>query len=189
MSLAGAQDKLVVCLVDGQIALAEDGRPTTHILKLFIEGLDGSVENELFCMQLAKRIGLDVSETSKGSTGATDYLLVKRYDRILRDNGTILRIHQEDFCQALSVPPELKYEEEGGPSIARSQQLIHERTMRPAAERRSFLRMLIFIIWLVMRMLMPKTMHCSIAKTCLIWHRFMMLSAPPPTPTLPRTWP
>lgn len=144
LSLAGAQDKLAVAIIDGQITLPKAGRPTTHILKPFIEGLDGTVENEVFCMTLARRLGLDVPLASKGIAGKSDYFLVERYDRITHGDGRIERIHQEDFCQALSVPPELKYEEEGGPGISQCQDLIRRTTGRPAAEILRFQRMLIF---------------------------------------------
>ncbi len=144
LSLAGAQDKLAVRLVDGQVALSKEGQPTTHILKPFIEGLDGTVENEIFCMRLADRVGLSAPKVSRGAAGNVDYFLIERYDRLIGNDGTITRLHQEDFCQALSVPPELKYEEEGGPDIARCQNLIADHTARPAADRLAFLRMVIF---------------------------------------------
>lgn len=135
---------MAVCVQDGQISLPKNGRPTTHILKPFIEGLDGTVENELFCMMLAARMGLDAPSVSKSSAGKTDFILVKRYDRHVEKDGSIRKLHQEDFCQALGVPPELKYEEEGGPGVSRSQELIQEWTQRPAADRLTFQRMLIF---------------------------------------------
>ncbi|MEM8811807.1 MAG: type II toxin-antitoxin system HipA family toxin [Pseudomonadota bacterium] len=144
LSLAGAQDKIAVCQVDGRIALAKAGRPTTHILKPVIEGLDGSVENEIFCMRLASRVGLPVPRVDRGSVGTTDYFLVERYDRRIDTNGSVKRLHQEDFCQALSVPPELKYEVEGGPGVAASQGLIARHARRPAADRLDFQRRLIF---------------------------------------------
>lgn len=144
MSLAGAQDKLAVC-VDGEtIGLAKGGRPTTHILKLFIQTLEGSVENELFCLRLAARLKLPVPDVQMRRSGTIPFLLVERYDRSKHEDGTISRLHQEDFCQALSVPPELKYEEEGGPGTERSLDLIDRATARPAADRLNFIRILIF---------------------------------------------
>lgn len=143
LSLAGAQDKLAVCVEGGTIGLAKGGRPTTHILKPFIQELDGSVENELFCLRLAARLKLPVPEVQMRHAGAIPFLLVERYDRSKRANGTITRLHQEDFCQALSVPPELKYEDEGGPGTERSLNLIDQATARPAADRLRFIRMLI----------------------------------------------
>ena len=144
LSLAGAQDKLAVCVTDGQISLPNAGKPTTHILKPFIEGLDGTVENELFCMRLANRVGLQAPHVLKSSAGNTDFILVERYDRVQEADGSIAKLHQEDFCQALSVPPELKYEEEGGPGIAQSAGLIQKHTRRPAADRLAFQRMVMF---------------------------------------------
>jgi serine/threonine-protein kinase HipA len=144
LSLAGAQDKLAVTVIDGQILLPKGGRPTTHILKPFIEGLDGTVENEVFCMSLGRRLGLDVPLVSKGAAGKIDYFLVERYDRVTLHGGRIERLHQEDFCQALSVPPELKYEEEGGPGVEQCLQLIRQTTGRPAAETLRFQRMLMY---------------------------------------------
>jgi len=144
LSLAGAQDKLAVCLEGDAIGLARGGRPTTHILKPFIQALDGSVENELFCLRLAARLGLPAAKVAMRTSGAVSFLLVERYDRLKGTDGAIMRLHQEDFCQALSVPPELKYEEEGGPGTERSLDLIGRAAARPAADRLGFIRMLMF---------------------------------------------
>lgn len=142
LSLAGAQDKLAVCVEGESIGLAKGGRPTTHILKPFIQALDGTVENELFCLRLAARLRLPVPNVEMRH-GAIPFLLVERYDRARHEDGTITRLHQEDFCQALSVPPELKYEAEGGPGTEASLALIGRATARPAADRLGFIRMLI----------------------------------------------
>lgn len=144
LSLAGAQDKLAVCVDGHDIGLAKGGRPTTHILKPAIDSLDGTVENELFCLRLAARLGLPVAAVEMRRAGATPFLLVTRYDRTLAEDGTVARLHQEDFCQALGVPPELKYEDEGGPGVNQSLGLIDRATARPAAERLAFIRALIF---------------------------------------------
>jgi serine/threonine-protein kinase HipA len=144
LSLAGAQDKIAVCVEGDGIGLAKGGRPTTHILKPFIQALDGTVENELFCLRLAARLKLPVPAVEMRHGGTIPFLLVERYDRAPHKNGTITRLHQEDFCQALSVPPELKYEEEGGPGTDRSLDLIDRATARPAFDRLAFIRALIF---------------------------------------------
>lgn len=144
LSLAGAQDKIAVCVEGDAIGLAKGGRPTTHILKPFIQALDGTVENELFCLRLAARLKLPVPAVEMRYSGTIPFLLVERYDRAAHKDGTITRLHQEDFCQALSVPPELKYEEEGGPGTERSLDLIGRATARPAADRLAFIRALIF---------------------------------------------
>jgi serine/threonine-protein kinase HipA len=144
LSLAGAQDKLAVIVQGASIALAKAGRPTTHILKPFIQALEGTVENEYFCMRLAGRLKLPVPRVQMRLGGATAFLLVERYDRTQNADDKIERLHQEDFCQALSVPPELKYEAEGGPGVRRSLALIDEACARPVADRLGFIRMLIF---------------------------------------------
>ena len=144
LSLAGAQDKLAVCVEGDKIGLAKGGRPTTHILKPVIQVLDGTVENELFCLRLAARLKLSVPSADLRRNGKVPFLLVERYDRVKDKSGHITRLHQEDFCQALSVPPELKYEEEGGPGIEKCLDLIDRATARPAADRLGFIHMLIF---------------------------------------------
>ena len=78
LSLAGAQDKLAVCVEGDAIGLARGGRPTTHILKPFIAALEGTVENEYFCMRLARRLGLTAPAVSIGRVADTPYLLVER---------------------------------------------------------------------------------------------------------------
>ncbi len=121
MSLAGAQDKLPVALIDGQIAVPINGAPSTHILKPDNPRLPGSVQNEALCMSLARRMGLDVAPVTTGVAGERSYLLVSRYDRAGSGNE-VRRLHQEDFCQALGRAPTAKYEFNGtgtrGPSIA-----------------------------------------------------------------------
>jgi len=121
MSLAGAQEKLPVAILDGQIAIPINGAPSTHILKPDNPRLPGSVQNEALCMVLARRIGLNVAPVTTGVAGERSYLLVERYDRTGTGNN-VRRLHQEDFCQALGRAPATKYEFNGtgtrGPSIA-----------------------------------------------------------------------
>ena len=144
LSLAGAQDKIAVKVIDNQVALVRNGEPTTHILKPCIQELDGTAENEFFCMTLAARVGITAPEVRFSVTGNTQYILVKRFDRQELSDSVVQRLHQEDFCQALSIPPELKYEDEGGPGVAQSQELLRRVVNQPAADRLIFLRMLIF---------------------------------------------
>jgi len=109
MSLAGAQEKLPLArLPDGGLAVPADGMPSTHILKPDNEArLFGAVQNEALCLVLARRVGLMAAEVTTGRAGGRGYLLVTRFDRVLRD-GAWQRLHQEDFCQALGLPPAAK---------------------------------------------------------------------------------
>jgi serine/threonine-protein kinase HipA len=123
MSLAGQQEKLaVVKQADGRLALPLDGYPSTHILKPSSKRLRGSVDNEAFCMQLAATCGLRAAEVEIGRAQDQAYLLVRRYDRVVTGER-ISRLHQEDLCQALALPPYRKYEWNArvrmhGPTIA-----------------------------------------------------------------------
>ena len=134
LSLAGAQDKLPVVADGNRIGLPLLGTPSTHIIKPLIAGIDGSVHNEGFCMALARAMGLDVAPASVRQIEGRPYLLVTRDDRApaMGANATPTRLHQEDFCQALGVPPETKYQNEGGPSLADAFTLLRS-TTRPSA--------------------------------------------------------
>lgn len=144
LSLAGAQDKLAVTLVDNSVALVKGTTPTTHILKPLIEGVKDSVYNELFCLRLAAQLNIETPQAEIRWVEDTPYFLVERYDRQIDLSKKITRLHQEDFCQVLSVLPELKYEREGGPSVLQSLQLLHNYSLQPAADRRAFTQRLIF---------------------------------------------
>lgn len=117
LSLAGAQDKIVVHVADGKISLPLRGAPSTHILKPAIERFEGLVFNEAYCMQLAAASGLPTARVSLHQAEDIDYLLVERYDRTHNETGIVHRLHQEDFCQALGIVAESKYQCEGGPGL------------------------------------------------------------------------
>jgi serine/threonine-protein kinase HipA len=110
MSLAGGQTKLAVAIDDsGRICIPLNGSPSTHILKPDTPRLCGSVQNEAFCVTLARRIKLPTSSITTGQAGKRTYLLARRYDRA-DVGGRWRRLHQEDYCQALGKPPTAKYE-------------------------------------------------------------------------------
>jgi serine/threonine-protein kinase HipA len=136
LSLAGAQDKLPVVVDGTRIGLPLYGAPSTHILKPPIPGIDGSVFNEAFCMTLAAALKLPVAPVQIVQAAGTPVLLVQRYDRVQADASVpaapATRLHQEDFCQALGVVPEHKYQNEGGPDLAACFALLRRAT-RPSA--------------------------------------------------------
>lgn len=120
ISLAGVQEKLVLTrMLDGSWGRPVDGTPSTHILKPEIAAYPEIVENEAFCMRVAKHLELDVATVETTVLGARKLIVVERYDRIIDDDGSVERIHQEDFCQATGTAPDFKYEETGGPSLKR----------------------------------------------------------------------
>lgn len=135
VSLAGAQAKLPVVLVDGEIALPTPNQPSTHIVKPAITHLAYSTENEAYAMRLASAVGLKVAHVEQRKAGDNSFLLVRRYDRTSAPPGHVTRLHQEDFCQALGVSPEKKYAREGGPTFKHSFQLLTAACTFPAIER------------------------------------------------------
>jgi len=139
LSLAGAQQKLPVVLVNGRVALPEPGQPTTHILKPPIERFHATTENEAFAMRLAAAVGLKVASVEPRRLADRTFLLIERYDRDTGADGGVRRVHQEDFCQALGVPPETKYASEGGPGFRVCFDLVRRACSAPAP---SILRLL-----------------------------------------------
>jgi len=139
LSLAGAQSKLAVHVAEGRISLPLGGAPSTHILKPAITQYPGVVENEAFCLQLAGAIGLPAVTSSTHRIGEIAYILVERYDRRRDEEGRLRRIHQEDFCQALGVASEMKYQSEGGPSLKSCFALLRKASSRPVLDLRHLL--------------------------------------------------
>lgn len=144
LSLAGAQDKIAVRLDDGRISIPRGSAPSSHVLKPAIDTYEGVVFNEAFCMALARACGLNAAPVEIGKVEDIDYLLAERYDRISGEDGSIRRLHQEDFCQALGIPSEIKYQSEGGPSLATCFALIREASTAPALDLIALLDAVIF---------------------------------------------
>ena len=131
-SLAGAQDQLPVVFDGARIGLPRNGTPSSHILKPAIHAVEDSVINEGFCMALADAMQLGPAKSKIHVVLNRPFLLVERYDRVVDAKGHRQRLHQEDFCQALGVVPEMKYQNEGGPDLARCFDLVRRAT-RPSA--------------------------------------------------------
>jgi len=123
ISIAGAQEKTALLFFQGRWQKPIGTTATTHIFKPQIgrlpNGIDlsCSVENEFLCLKLTKALGIPSAEVDIASFGGKRVLVVERFDRRWTQHGRLLRLPQEDFCQALSVPPQRKYESEGGPGI------------------------------------------------------------------------
>ena len=123
ISIAGAQEKTALLWKDNAWHRPLGATPTTHIFKLPIgkiehSGMDlsESCENEWLCLKIAAAFGLPVCDAEVATFAGTKALVVKRFDRRHGD-GWIMRLPQEDMCQALGVSPNIKYESDGGPGI------------------------------------------------------------------------
>ena len=144
LSLAGAQDKIAVRVDDGRISIPRGSAPSSHILKPAIATWEGVAFNEAYCMKLARACDLNAATVEIGKVEDIDYILVERYDRIRDEAGKIRRVHQEDFCQALGVPSEKKYQSEGGPNLAACFELLRGASTVPALDLRDLLDSVIF---------------------------------------------
>ena len=134
LSLAGAQDKLAV-IVDagGRLRLPAVGEPSTHLLKPDSLPFRGLRELEALGLALAGHSGLDAARARPVDVAGRRALLIERYDRHVDADTGVQRLHQEDFCQALGYPGELKYESQGGPSLGAMARLLRDLALGPAA--------------------------------------------------------
>jgi serine/threonine-protein kinase HipA len=124
-SLSGAQAKTALLHVDGRWGVPHGSVATTHILKPAVAGLDDHDLNEHLCLDAARRAGLLAARTRVSRFDDQTAIVVERYDRE-HVKDTIIRIHQEDLCQALGLPPTKKYQNEGGPGPTRIAELFRK---------------------------------------------------------------
>jgi serine/threonine-protein kinase HipA len=152
ISVAGAQEKTALLYHDGQWIEPSGTTPTTHIIKPQIgklpNGMDltESVENEYLCLKLMAGFGLPVAEAAIGTFGDRKALIVERFDRLKTKDDRLIRLPQEDFCQALSVPPTRKYQNEGGPGIVEIMNALRG-SDEPTRDRTAFFKANI-LFWL-----------------------------------------
>lgn len=129
ISVAGAQEKTALLRIGNDWCIPKGITPTTHIIKLPIGeirqpnatlDLSQSVDNEYYCLLLAKELGLNVPDAEIIKAGNVRALAVERFDRRWNAERTVLlRLPQEDMCQTFGLPSSVKYESDGGPGIAR----------------------------------------------------------------------
>ena len=130
LSLAGAQDKIaVVRHPDGRLRVPDAGELSTHIIKPESPRFAGLRDLEALGLTLATAIGLTAAPATPLMLAGRPALLVERYDRARSDDGSVHRLHQEDFCQALGYPGELKYEAGGGPTLAACADLVRRHAL------------------------------------------------------------
>lgn len=137
-SLAGVHDKIAVLVKNGEVVLPVNQTPSSHILKIDIDGLPDSIRTENFCLALARAVGIEAPNSEIRKAQEKPYMLIERYDRkIFRAaDGTerLKRVHQEDFCQALGLPPKNKYQLRGGPGFKDLIGTINKASALPAKD-------------------------------------------------------
>ncbi len=145
ISIAGAQEKTALLRKDGQWFKPTGTTATTHILKPQIgqlpNGIDlsNSVENEYLCLKLLQAMGVPTASVEIADFGERRTLIVERFDRLWTKDGRLLRLPQEDTCQALSIPPTRKYQSDGGPGMREITNLL-KGSDTPDADIATFMR-------------------------------------------------
>ena len=153
ISLAGAQEKTASLFWKETWHVPHGTTATTHIMKpqigMLPSGIDltRSVENEYLCLKLTEAFGLPSARIAIADFKGNRVLVIERFDRLWTRDNRLLRLPQEDCCQALSVPPTRKYESDGGPGMAAVLDLL-KGSDDPEADRRFFVKAQI-IFWLL----------------------------------------
>ena len=159
ISVAGAQEKTALLFHKGKWMRPLGATPTTHILKTQIgelpNGIDlsNSVENEFYGLAVMEAFGLPVNKAEIKTFGKTKSLVIERFDRVWTKDGILLRIPQEDCCQALSIPPSRKYQSDNRPSNEKQPSMVEILNLlkgsdQPAEDQKAFLKAQI-IFWLI----------------------------------------
>ena len=153
ISIAGAQEKTAFLYWKDKWHIPRGTTATTHIMKPQIgvrpNGIDlsRSVENEHLCLKLTAALSLPSATTEIVEFDGERVLVVERFDRLWTKDERLLRMPQEDCCQALSVPPSLKYDADGGPGMARILELL-QGSDAPGADQHMFIKAQI-VFWLL----------------------------------------
>lgn len=144
LSLAGAQDKCPVLLEDGRYFLPKGSSPTSHILKFEFADYRNVSAYEVFTTRLARAVGLPTTDITLCSIQSHFFTQVARYDRLVREPTGLLRLHQEDLCQALGYGHDAKYQDHAGPAFSECYRLVQDVSSEPAIDGQNLLRWQIF---------------------------------------------
>jgi serine/threonine-protein kinase HipA len=127
LSLAGVQRKLALVRDEaGRFGEPRGDVPSTHLIKpQYGDEFAGLAANEMFCMKVAAGIGLPAAPTELVTIGDRPCVVSQRFDRVEQE-GRISRLHQEDLCQALGIPTNLKYEANSGPGFRHFRRTLEE---------------------------------------------------------------
>lgn len=155
ISIAGAQEKAAFTKQGNTWCKPLGSTPTTHIFKLPLgkigamnADMSQSIENEWLCLKLLEAFGMKVAQTEIANFNEFKVLIVERFDRRLSSEGTwLMRLPQEDLCQASGTPASKKYENEGGPGIETIMNLLLG-SRDSETQRRTFLKAQI-LFWLL----------------------------------------
>ena len=156
LSLTGASGKIRAYLADdGKWYLPVGSAPSTHILKQSHIRYDHVVENEQLALQTASLMGISIAESRIIMTGAHGdgnvLFATERYDRTMEGSERVisglpcpLRLHQEDFGQAMGIPASDKYEKQGGGYMKQMFDLLKRRSAYPIEDQTKLWDIIVF---------------------------------------------
>jgi len=144
LSLSGTQEKSSLRIQGDKYFLPLRESPSSHILKFEFLDYRHVPAYETFTTSLAKQIGLPTVEICLRQSGHNHYVEIERYDRIIDKDNNIVRLHQEDFCQALGFGYDKKYQQSGGPNFAQCVELVQNVSSDPIIDTENLLRWQIF---------------------------------------------
>jgi serine/threonine-protein kinase HipA len=141
-SLAGVQAKTALLFKNNRWGVPGGSTPTNRIIKLANMAYDGLIENEHFCLRLASALGLDAATTEVMHRAGVTAIVVERYDRVVQGRQMV-RLHQEDMCQAMGIHPSSRYQSDGGPGVLEVFEVLRA-SSDLRYDREAFLRAQIF---------------------------------------------
>ena len=143
LSLAGAQEKIPLYKQNDRWYRPLGGAPSSHILKPASSAFPDIVTNEFTCLKLAEVFGLPVPKAEILNFGIP-ILVAERFDRISKEDGSVARLHQEDFCQALGIMPDRKYQADGGPGFADIVRVLRRASTSPIIDLELLIKIALF---------------------------------------------
>jgi len=143
LSLAGAQMKIALYRHDNKYYIPQFGASSNLILKPATTRFPNLIENEFLSMRLAQSLGIETAQTKLLTFGEEQVYATQRFDRAEHE-GKLVRLHQEDFCQAMGIMPSRKYEQDGGLGFAQSIALIRKVCSIPSKDINKFIDLFVF---------------------------------------------
>lgn len=177
LSMSGAQQKMVFRRRGDTLELPLDGSPSNVIIKRGKSAYPGLVLNELACMWLLRATGFDAAESRAVGSGRLLFQSA-RYDRVEREDGSVRRLHQEDFCQATGRRSWQKYQARGGPAYGEIATVIRRYCADPLRDMETVARWAIFNVLVGTTTLTPRTFPCFTRPQGYGWRRSTMWFPP-----------
>ena len=151
LSLAGLRDKMTLVATEDGWGRPVNGYPSTHILKVEDRAYPGMADLEAACLHVARQVGLTTIDAHTETIADIPCLIVSRFDRATDTDGTVVRVHQEDLCQATGIDAarnrgRARYQRHGGPSYRQAAELLRRHARNPEAQLERLVTAMVFTV-------------------------------------------